>query len=74
MMFSKIDELNIGNSIYISDLNKNRLEYIVYNKYTTKEDNLDCTESSNSVEVTLITCNKNNNNKRVVIKAKKKEI
>lgn len=73
MMFSRIDELNIGNSIYISDLNKNRLEYIVYDKYTAEEDDLSCANESNNIEVTLITCNKNNNNKRVVIKAKMKE-
>lgn len=73
MMFSKIDELNVGNSIYISDLNKNRLEYIIYNKYTSNEDDLSCATDSNNIEVTLITCNKNNNNKRVVIKAKMKE-
>lgn len=73
MMFSKIDELNINDSIYISDLNKNKLEYVVYDKYTTKENDLDCTKETTKIEITLITCNKNNNNKRVVIKAKVKE-
>ena len=72
MMFSKIDTLNINDSIYISDLNKNKLEYIVYAKYTTDEDNLNCTQETNNIEVTLITCNKNNNKKRVVVKAKMK--
>ena len=72
MMFSKIDTLNINDSIYISDLNKNKLEYIVYDKYTTDEDNLNCIQETNNIEVTLITCNKNNNKKRVVIKAKVK--
>lgn len=73
MMFSKIDELNINDSIYITDLNKNKMEYIVYKAYTTKESDLSCTEKTNNIEVTLITCNKNNNNKRTVIKAKMKE-
>lgn len=72
MMFSKIDTLNINDSIYISDLNKNKLEYTVYDKYTTDEDDLNCTQETNDIEVTLITCNKNNNKKRVVIKAKVK--
>ena len=72
MMFSKIDTLNINDSIYISDLNKNKLEYIVYDKYTTDEDDLNCTQETNNIEVTLITCNKNNNKKRVVVKAKVK--
>lgn len=72
MMFSKIDTLNINDNIYISDLNKNKLEYIVYDKYTTDEDDLNCTQETNNIEVTLITCNKNNNKKRVVVKAKVK--
>lgn len=73
MMFSKIDELNINDSIYISDLTKNKLEYIIYDKYTTEENDLTCTQETNNIEITLVTCNKNNNNKRVVIKAKVKE-
>lgn len=74
MMFSKIDELNKNDSIFISDLNNNRLEYIIYDKFNTKEDNLSCTKQTNNIEITLITCNKNNNNIRVIIKAKVKEL
>ena len=73
MMFSRIEELNVNDSIYISDLNKNKLEYVVYNKYTTKENDLSCTKETNNIEITLITCNKNNSNKRVIVKAKVKE-
>lgn len=73
MMFSKLDKLNIGDSIYISDVNKNRIEYIIYNKYTANENDLTCANNSNNVEITLITCNNNNNTKRVVVKAKMKE-
>lgn len=73
MMFSRIDELNIHDSIFISDLNKNKLEYVVYDKYITKENDLSCITETNNIEITLITCNKNNNSKRVVIKAKVKE-
>ena len=72
-MFSRIEELNVNDSIYISDLNKNKLEYVVYNKYTTKENDLSCTKETNNIEITLITCNKNNSNKRVIVKAKVKE-
>ena len=74
MMFSKIDELNINDTIYISDLKQNRLKYIVYNKFDTKENDFSVTSNSNNTEITLITCNKNNNKKRVIIKAKMKEI
>lgn len=73
MMFSKIDDLNINDKIYISDLSENKLEYLVYKKYITTGDDLTCMEETNNTEITLITCNKNNNNKRVVIKAKVKE-
>ena len=73
-MFSKIDQLNINESIFISDLNENKIEYIIYDKYTTNENNLTCTNNTNNVEITLVTCNKNNNKKRVIIKAKMKEL
>lgn len=73
MMFSRIEELNINDKIYISDLNENKLEYIVYNKYSAKENDLRCIQETTNTEITLITCNKSNNNKRVVIKAKVKE-
>ena len=70
MMFSRLDELNINDKIYISDLNKNKLEYTIYSKYTTFENDWSCASESNNIEITLITCNKNNNTKRVVVKAK----
>ena len=74
MMFSRINELKKNDSIFVSDLNNNRLEYIIYDKFNTREDNLSCTKQTNKIEVTLITCNNNNNNIRVVLKAKMKEL
>ena len=71
-MFSKLHKLNIGDSIFITDLNNVKLEYVVYDKFKVKQNNLECTKSSNTVEITLITCNDNNNKERVVIKAKMK--
>ena len=73
LMFSKLNELNIGDSIYITDLNNTKLEYIIYNKFKVKENNLNCTKNSNFVELTLITCNNHNNKERIVLKAKVKE-
>lgn len=70
LMFSKLNKLNIGDSIYISDLNNIKLEYVIYNKFRVKQNNLNCTENTNDVEITLITCNENNNSERIVIKAK----
>lgn len=72
LMFSKLNKLDIGDNIYITDLNNTRLEYIVYNKFKVKENNLRCIEDSSNIEITLITCNANNNSQRVVIKAKVK--
>lgn len=72
LMFSNLHKLNINDSIYITDLNNTKLEYLVYDKFKVKESNLTCIQSSNNVEITLITCNSNNNNERIVIKAKVK--
>lgn len=72
LMFSNLNLLDIGSSIYITDLNNTRLEYIIYNKFKVTETNLRCIENSNNVEITLITCNDNNNSERIVIKAKVK--
>lgn len=72
MMFSNLYKLNIGDSIYITDLNNTRLEYIIYDKFKIKQNNLTCTENTDAIEVTLITCNSNNNSERIVIKAKVK--
>ena len=73
MMFSKLDKLNINDEIYISDVNKNTKTYIIYDKYTVKETNLDCIKNTQNIELTLITCNNSNNKKRTIIKAKMKE-
>ena len=73
LMFSKLHELNTGDSIYITDLNNTRLEYIVYDKLNVKENDLNCTQNTIKPEITLITCKKNNNKERIVIKAKVRE-
>ena len=73
MMFSKLDKLNINDEIFISDVNKNKKSYIIYDKYTIKENDLNPIKETNNIELTLITCNNSNNKKRTVIKAKMKE-
>lgn len=72
LMFSKLFKLNINDSIFISDLNNVRLEYKIYKKYKVKENNLDCTNNTSDIQLTLITCNDYNNSERLVIKAKVK--
>lgn len=71
-MFSNLHLLNIGDSIYITDLNNTKIEYIIYNKFITNENNLDSIQNTPTIEITLITCNKINNNQRIVVKAKMK--
>lgn len=73
MMFSKLYKLNINDSIFITDLNNVRLEYIIYEKFKVKENNLDCTKDTSDTQITLITCNDTNNKERIVVKAKVKE-
>lgn len=72
MMFSKLYQLNIGDSIFITDLNNVKLEYIIYDKFKVKENNLECINDTNNIEITLITCNDNNNSERIIVKAKMK--
>lgn len=72
MMFSKLYKLNTNDSIFITDLNNVRLEYIIYEKSKIKENNLDCTRNTSDIQITLITCNDTNNKERIVIKAKVK--
>ena len=72
-MFSKLDKLEINDSIFITDLNHVRLEYVVYQKLKVKQNNLDCAENTTDVQITLITCNAYNNKERIVVKAKVKE-
>ena len=72
MMFSNLYKLNIGDSIFITDLNNVRLEYTIFEKYIVKENNLNCTNNTFDTQITLITCNNLNNSERTVIKAKMK--
>lgn len=71
-MFSKLNQLEKGDSIYITDLNHVRLEYKIYDKFKVDENNLECTINTPDVQVTLITCREINNKERIVLKAKMK--
>ena len=73
LMFSKLDKLEIGNQIYITDLNNFKKEYIVYKKSEINQNNLEVVQNTISTELTLVTCNPYNNSKRIIIKAKVKE-
>lgn len=69
--FSKLKDLNIGDTVNIYDLSGTKIKYSIYNKYETDYNDLSCTaqDTNGKREITLVTCN-NIKNKRRVIKAK----
>ena len=71
--FSKIDTLKKNDEIYIYDLHGNKNIYYVYDKFEVNYDDLECTNqnTNGNTELTLATCNNNNDTKRIIIKAKK---
>ena len=73
LMFSKLNKLNTNDSIFITDLNNTRLEYVIYQKSEIKQNNLEGIKNTSSTEITLITCNSIDNSERIMIKAKVKE-
>lgn len=68
--FSQISSLEIGDRINVSNSYGNDLDYFVYTNYETNFDDLSCIEQNYKKEITLITCNNINQNKRIIIKAK----
>ncbi len=71
--FSRLNELSIGDSIEIYDLNGNKMLYVIYQKKEVDSTDLSCTSqnTANQKIITLITCSNTNNSKRLIIKAKK---
>lgn len=70
-MFSKLVNLEIGDNIFLQDKNNKTKEYVVYDIYKVKYDNIEPLdeETGGKREVTLITC-VNYTNNRLVIKAR----
>ena len=70
-MFGKIDELVIGDKIYLTDLQKNTIEYEINSIFITDPNDVSIleTKDKNKKEITLITC-KNGNKSRLNLKAK----
>lgn len=68
-MFGKLSEINIGDTIYLTDQKKNKVTYKVYNKYVVSPDDVKCTSqlTGGKREVTLITCT-NYGTQRLVVK------
>ncbi len=68
LFFGKNKKLKIGDKIYLTDINGNRVEYTIYNKYTTPEsDTSYITRTTNGkTEVTLYTCDATGKNRLIV--------
>lgn len=71
--FGKNKRMKIGDVLYITDLQGNRIEYEIYNKYITPGEDYSYANRNTSGyrEVTLVTCDSNNAN-RLVICAREK--
>ena len=69
--FSRLNELENGDTIKITDRQGSTQNYVVYNKYTINENDLSCTtqKTNGKKVVTLITCT-NDKSKRLVIQCK----
>lgn len=70
-MFGKINELEIGDEIFILDLYGNKITYKIFDKYITDPNDTKVLESieEDKKEVTLITCINRNVN-RLIVKAR----
>ena len=66
--FKEIDKLNIGDAIHIYKDNK-MVVYRIIEKQLVKEDNLGVLYDKDNI-ITLITCDKIQNDQRLIIKAK----
>lgn len=67
-MFSKLTTLNDGDSIFITDISGQKLEYKVYNNYTADESDFSyATRATNgATEISLTTCTTNSKTRTVV--------
>lgn len=70
-LFSRLNELNINDTIEIYDLNGKMLKYSIFDIYETEPDNINCANQNTNKNriVTLLTCN-NVNGKRLIVVAK----
>jgi sortase A len=70
--FGRLDELNENDIIKLYDLENVEYNFIVYDKFETKDDDTSILFSNKPYELTLLTCN-NSNKKRIIVKAYMKE-
>ena len=73
-MFGKLSGAAIGDEITLTDLNNNKVTYVVYNRYIVEPTDVSCTSqlTNGQREITLITCT-NYGKQRLVVKAREKQ-
>lgn len=71
VFFSNNKKLNIGDKIYITDLEGKRLTYTIYNKFETKDNDSDymVRDTQGAIEISLSTCT-DDSKARLIILAK----
>ena len=69
-MFGKLDKLEVGDELSLTDLKKQTINYKIYSKFVTDPNDISVLKNQNEStrEVTLITC-KDGNRKRLILKA-----
>ena len=70
-LFSELDKIKKGDTFELEDMDKNRIKYKIYDKYTVEPEDTSCIDQNNDGkrEVTLITCTKGAQ-KRIIFKAR----
>lgn len=70
-MFGKLSEIQIGDTIELTDLKGTTICYEIYNKYIVDPTDTACTsqQTNGQKEITLITCT-NYGTQRLVVKAR----
>lgn len=70
-MFQNVKKLSINDEIYLTDIEGNKMKYVIYDIYTVLPNNTKCLsqKTNGEIELTLITCTFDSE-KRIIIKAK----
>lgn len=73
-MFHNLNELKVGDRLFITDNGVGKVEYEIYDIYQVLPEDVTCLfqETNGKREVTLITCT-NDSKKRIIVKAKEWE-
>ena len=70
--FGNLEELEKGDTIFVLSSKGSAQMYKVYDTYIVDERDMSCTsqETNGKIELTLITCDNNDNKKRLVVKCR----